>query len=945
MSCKRFIFLCLICLITSFSWSLAAAAGEIAGYAEYAAGIGGPAIRGFNIDTTDYTEGIDVTAADGCLLTGSSSLVTYSFNVPESGAYYIEITYKAEAGGVTIARSLRLNGQTPFAEAENLVFERFYKDANQDYKEQTGNQAFPTQVEAEVWRVKPLSSANGFITEPFRFYLEKGRNTLTLEAVDSSMWIKDIAFVPAQGLKSYEDYEAYYRNLGAEKVSGVDAVKVQGQDASLKSSPSLYPINDRTSALTEPYHPYYIVLNAIGGYSWSTPGQIIEWDVTVPKAGLYRVAFKAKQARNRGVFSVRRLRINGQIPFEEAQELRFNYNTRFSIGYLGGDDGDYYFYLNEGTNTISLEAAMGVYGSLADRVSQVLSNLNGYYRDIIVVTSANPDKYRDYQLHVLMPDLFPNLARERNRLAAISAEIGRISGDYAVSTTSIDRLVKVLSNMVSNPLDVASYLGDFKSCVTSLGDWMMEIQSQPLTIDYFIVAPEGYDLPRADDNFFERLWHSIRAFFGSFINKYDSGTTKGSGAKTIEVWVTTGRDQFQILQRLISESFTPYSGINVNVKLVAVDTVYPATLTGRGPDVGIQLAASTPLNFGYRGGAYDLRQFKDFDDVAARFLPAAVEAFTFKGKTYALPDQMSFPVLFYRTDIFNDLKLSPPETLKEFLEIVPVLQQSNMDIYFTTVPQTTLGAQATSGAYRNINPVYLSLLYQNGGTLYNNDGESSAITSEVGVASFKQWTELFTKHGFIVETDFVTRFRLGEIPVGIVDFTVYNTLSAGAPEIMGDWAIAQVPGTRQKDGTVNHTVPLTLSGAVIVKNTVERKGTADESWEFLKWWTSADTQYTFAREMEAVLGLAGRYPVANLEAFAKIDWGKENLIVLTQCLESARAVPQVPGSYITGRVIENAFLSVVTASSNKNPNDVIYEAVEQINRELTSKRKEFGITD
>jgi ABC-type glycerol-3-phosphate transport system substrate-binding protein len=281
--------------------------------------------------------------------------------------------------------------------------------------------------------------------------------------------------------------------------------------------------------------------------------------------------------------------------------------------------------------------------------------------------------------------------------------------------------------------------------------------------------------------------------------------------------------------------------------------------------------------------------------------------------------------------------------MDEFLSLVPILQKNNMDIYFTTGAQTTLGAAASSGSTKNINPVYLSLLYQKGGKLYQNDGEFADITSSVGIDAFKFWTELYTKHNFVVTTDFATRFRMGEIPIGIVDFTTFNTLSVAAPEIKGDWAMAQIPGTVREDGSVSYETPVTVSGSLIVKNIVEKKGTVDESWEFLKWWTSADTQYTFATEMESVLGLAGRYPVANLEAFQKIAWGKENLEVLNESLKWIRAVPQVPGSYITGRVIENAFYSVVTETSNINPVDAIYKAVDEINAELKSKRKEFHL--
>lgn len=880
------------------------------------------------------------------LLTDSDSKVTYRFNLPQGGLYYIAIRYKPVAGGREIARGIQINSEYPFEEAKYITFNRYYRDKDREYKNQDGNQTFPTQIEEEIWTETLLFSANGYITEPLSFAFKAGENTLTIESIEGGMWLDIIKLIPATPLPEYEAYIRECYEKGYEIYDG-EPIKVQGEDAIWKTSPSLYPINNRTSPLTEPYHPSYIVLNTIGGYAWRFPGQKIVWEVNVPKAGLYKIAFKYKQSYNRGTFSTRKLAINSSVPFAEANELRFDYNTDFSISYLADPTTgeEFYFYLNKGKNTISLEVSLGVFGQLISRVEDSLVNLNKIYQDIIVVTGVSPDKYRDYKLTVLIPDLRQRLIAERDALQSVVDDINDISGSFASSTSIINILITILNKMIKKPNEIPRYLVDFKSNISSLGDWIISIQEQPLEIDYFIIAGDNSKLPKPEGNFIQKLAHSLRAFIGSFLVDFNqqSKTVEDEKAKTIEVWISTGRDQYNILSRMINESFCKKYDINVDLKLVNPDAIFPATLAGNGPDVNIQVAASIPINFGYRDAAYDLTKLADFDEVAARFSKAAVDTFMFKNACYAIPDQMSFNVMFYRTDIFEQLGLEPPKTMDELLAIVPILQKNNMDIYFTTAPQTTLGAISTSGSTKNINPIYVSLLYQKGGQLYQNDGEYTDITSEEGIEAFKFWTDLYTKHNFIVTTDFVTRFRMGEIPIGIVDFTVFNTLSAAAPEIKGDWAIAQIPGTVQEDGSVRYDVPVTVSGALIVKNIAEKKGTVNESWEFLKWWTSAETQYEFATEMESVLGLAGRYPVANLEAFQKIAWGKNNLAVLNESLKWVRAVPQVPGSYITGRVIENAFLSVVTETSNVNPVDALYEAADEINAELKNKREEFNI--
>lgn len=890
-----------------------------------------------------YKDAIGAKIFDGILLSGENSTVSYSFNLSKPGLYYIMINYKAVAGGDEIARGIRINSEYPFEEARHITFRRFYKDQNQEYKKEEGNQTFPPQIEAEVWHEFILSNSKG---EPFEFFFEAGENILTIEAVDGEIWLDKIKLIPAIPLPDYKSYISKLSKSGYEFYDG-EPIKIQAEDAALKTSPSLYPINDRTSSLTEPYHPYYVVLNSIGGYAWRFPGQMIVWEVDIPKEGLYKIAFRYKQSYNRGRFSVRKLAINGEIPFAEASEIKFPYDTKFNLNYLADEDSgeEFYFYFKEGKNTISLEVCLGVFGELIERVENSLRELNKIYQDIVVVTGTSPDRYRDYNLTLLIPDLRERLILQRNNLKDIIQEINSITGDFTEANTVIEMLVITLEKIIQRPNEIGRYLADFKNNISALGYWIDSMIKQPLLLDYIIIAPADYKLPKGETNLVENFIHKVRAFIGSFKVNFDEVLASGTGQRRgiIEVWVSTGRDQYNVLRRLINESFSKEHNIDVNLRLVTPEAIIPATLTGAGPDVIIQAAASIPMNLGYRGGAYNLAEFPDFSQVKERFSPAALGTFMYKNACYALPDQMSFNVMFYRTDIFDELNISIPKTMEELLAIVPILQKNNMDVYFITTEQPQLGAVARTGMTKNINPVYVSLLYQMGGVLYHNEGESTAITSEEGINAFKYWTELYTKHNFIVSTDFVTRFRLGEIPIGVVDLTTFNSLSVAAPEIKGQWAMAVIPGTISSEGVIRHDNPVTVSGAFIVKNIVERKGTTDLAWEFLKWWTSEEAQYDFANSMEAVLGLAGRYTTANIEAFKKLGWGKDNLKVLEESLQWLRTVPQVPGGYITGRLIENAFLSVVTESESRNPVDAIYDAADAINNELSIKRKEFGI--
>lgn len=49
------------------------------------------------------------------------------------------------------------------------------------------------------------------------------------------------------------------------------------------------------------------------------------------------------------------------------------------------------------------------------------------------------------------------------------------------------------------------------------------------------------------------------------------------------------------------------------------------------------------------------------------------------------------------------------------------------------------------------------------------------------------WTRFYTDYSFPLTYDFYNRFRTGEMPLGLAPYSMYNTLSALAPELDGLW--------------------------------------------------------------------------------------------------------------------------------------------------------------
>ncbi|MTL92785.1 extracellular solute-binding protein [Turicibacter sanguinis] len=426
--------------------------------------------------------------------------------------------------------------------------------------------------------------------------------------------------------------------------------------------------------------------------------------------------------------------------------------------------------------------------------------------------------------------------------------------------------------------------------------------------------------------------YESQRFISSFFNDYDSFVTEtGEYSKKIEVWVITGRDQSDILRRLIDDSFTPNTGISVDVKLVPESVVLPATLSGEGPDVVIQLNENLPINYALRNALVDLSEFEDFSEVMTRFDESALVPFEYSGGVYALPDEQIHQMLFYREDILDELGLEVPETWDDLFKMLPILNQNHLDFFMDTTVINSASSQAVP------NTTYATLLFQQGGEFYSNNGESSALNSTEAMESFKFWTDFYTNYGLPVTANFYNRMRTGEIPIGIASYTNYNLLSVFAPEISGSWKMAPLPSYVNEDGEYNNVAASYVKGSVIFNQSDDK----DSAWEFLKWWTSKETQISFGTEIETVLGVAARHASATEEAIYELPWPSHDIEQLKKQRESLQGVPQVPGGYMTAREVEYAFREVINNGSN--PRETLYDYIEKIDSELTLKRKEFGI--
>lgn len=884
------------------------------------------------IDAKEYTSATEGTKkeSDG-VYTPEEGSVTFTFDVKSEGFYNIFLEYiPVEGKNNTIERKLYINDEIPFENAKYLKFTRCWENANPVKRDSRDNDVRPSQKEHEQWMESLLKDSDGYFEEPFSFYFKKGENTITLESVKEPVKIGKIVIKNTEASLNYDEYLKKHKDAGAKEVSDT-LIKVQAEDALYKSDSTLYPVSDRTSSLTEPYSPSKTRLNIIGGANWKTVGQWISWEVEVQESGLYTISFRERQNINTGVTVSRSLYIDDEIPFKEAGECKFLYGNDWNILTLGNDE-PYLFYLEKGKHTLKLEVNLGSeLSKIVNLTDSSISELNKAYRQLLMVIGSSPDTYRDYQLETKTPEALAILKEQYEAmlvLKELSEEYSK--GVKSSSSASIDNLVNQLEKMLNSPRTIPKQWSAFKDNIVSLGSWELSMKEQPLEIDYILVASKDAKMPKAEAGFFQKIKHETKQFLASFKEDYDSIGEVYEG-KALDVWILadgtnvtsmtgSGRDQATVIKELVDNYFVAETGIPVNVKLVNKDVLLSATLAGKGPDVALNVAGKEPINYALRNAVVDLSEFEDFEEVSKWFYKDAITQFSFNGGIYALPQTMSFHVMFYRADILKDLGLDVPKTWDEFYEALAVIQKNNMNVGI--FPDYT---------------TFAMFLYQHGGTYYSADSKRSGLDTEEAVAAFKQWSGNYVNYRMPVTFDFANRFRTGEMPLSIGDYTNYNYLSVFAPEIRGLWGFTLVPGYEREDGTLDRSVSAWESASIIMK-TSEQK---ENAWEFLKWWMSAKTQSDYGNEIENVLGVSGRVATANIEALENLAWASKDYKQLMGELKWVKAIPEIPGSYYTERNIKNAFYTVY--NNNEDPRETLQDIVKTINTEIRSKREEFNL--
>lgn len=887
---------------------------------------------------------------DKALFTDTDSSVSFHVQVPQTGYYNLYMEYLIpESRGVAAERGVRINGEFPFEDAQNITFTRIWTDGGEVKTDNQGNQIRPTQIEVYDWQSSCFEDDMGYITEPYRFYLEKGDNEITLEAENEPMIIRKFMVAPVSVIQSYEEYVAKYPDISDQAMTAGYIQMIQGEDSTLRSESSLYAKYDRSSPTTYPNSVTNTVLNYVGGDTWRSSGQWIEWEFEVPEDGYYNIMIKGRQNYSRGSVSSRTVYIDGEIPFSEMKEISYAYSNDWECKDLADENGvPYNFYLTKGTHTIRLEATLGGVGPILEELEDSTYRVNQIYRKILVYTGANPDRYRDYYIEANYPEVMEAMELESKRLFKIVDDTVSYSGQKADNIAAAQTVAQQMERFCEKPNKITLEFTTFKDNITALGTASLNMSETKLDIDYLVVSGTGVTPKKDKANIFTKLWHETKSFFASFFVDYNSvGDVYDESAddEVVKVWILTGRDQGTILKSMVDDTFTPESGVKVNVEIVDPTALLNAVLAGRGPNVVLSVGADQPVNYALRGAAEDITQFNDWEEVLSHYTPSSYEQYGLDGHIYAIPETQTFNVMFYRKDVLEEMGLEVPDTWQELIEMLPTIQGNNLSVGIPTAAGSSSTTTATTAVASNVPDLslYFTLLYQYGGDMYNEMGTKTTVDDEAGIRAFDDYVRYFNDYGLPTIYDFVSRFRSGEMPIGISAYSTYNTLMVSAPEIRGLWDFTLIPGTEytNPDGTTYIDRSDFITGSATMMIATEDESLKQKSWEFMKWWAEPDTQVRFGREIEALLGSSARYATANKDAFEQLSWSSDDIKVLSEQWDQTVGIREVPGGYYTGRHITNAIRKVINDKDDTRETIIDYSI--KINEEIEKKRNEFGL--
>ena len=856
--------------------------------------------------------------------------VVLSVNVPETATYLLHFDYySTDLSILPIGMTMKINGEFPFYECRSLKFETTWVARPERAFDRFGDEVVTVPDKLSRWETKALMDGSYRNANALSLELNAGQNTIELSVTEGGFLLGGLTLLsPDSGI--IPEY------AGSVYAAGNALIEIEGEDFAYRNDSAIHSVAEYDTSLS-PFEVKHSALNTIDSDSFKKAGQRVTYDFYVDQPGHYYVSMNYRQSDKSDFPVFVDIAVDGKLPSSAFASYGLRFSSRYRTITLTDAAGENMsIYLDAGEHDISFTISNENIRHLFEGLDEVIAGVNDLSLEITKVVGKQMDKYRDLRLSRYIPGVEDRLFAYAARINEMHDSVLAYSGSKKTVSIFSPAMIarKQIISLAENPDEIPYRVNELSISISSashhLANAVNNLLDNNVAIDRIWIHQADAKLPKRP-NIFKSLMMNLNRFFTSFTkNAYSTGNTN---PEHLQVWVNRSTQFVQIMQKMIDESFTPATGIKVDISIMPDQRKLVLSSTaGRSPDVACGINYTIPYELAIRGALADMMQFDGFRAAAAPYNDGFFLTACINESIYAMPETMNFWVLFYRTDIMAKLGIRVPDTMQDVIDILPELQMRGLNFY-----------QSASGmrALRNFHGT-TPLIHQHGGSLYKATAqEGTNLGSPESIQGFTYLTELYTIYNIPIDVDnFYQRLRNGDIPLGIADYMTYNLMTNAAPELRDSWSISLVPGVLREDGTIDRTSCANAESSVIFKSTPERELMA---WQFVEWWSSTDVQAEYGQTLQIIYGEDYMWSTANIDAFMRLPWKTEDKLVIAEQMTHVIDIARVPGTYLLEREMSNAFNDIV--ANGKTAQARIDKAIKSIDREIMRKLEEFEYID
>ncbi len=391
------------------------------------------------------------------------------------------------------------------------------------------------------------------------------------------------------------------------------------------------------------------------------------------------------------------------------------------------------------------------------------------------------------------------------------------------------------------------------------------------------------------------------------------GCTGGEVEKKnkIVMWLVGSEAQARTIME-ISAPFTEKTGIRVLCQAISWGDAHSKYLTSIAgdvsPDIGT-MGLTWGMEFGELGALIDLKEAypEDVTNIQDKIFKGILESTQFGDKVFGVPFYMSEQIIYYRTDIIP----KAPETWEELLKTLQDLRAKGKGILLDWGSLDWIG--------------YSPFLWQAGGSYYNDDFTKVTVDTPEAVEALTFLNKLYLNGMPKTHVPVEQGMRTGDYPLAITGNWKIISLTVGAPEIKGKWAIAPLP-----KGPSGKRTAFIGGGVLAVFKKSKMK---DEAWELIKFLFEPENQ---KKIYEASLETEDSYLPPNVDSWKLLPMDANFKKVLQQQANDAKGPPPVLAWDVSTRHLNHAIQMVILKGAD--PAKELKAANEAMQKELDKTR-------